>query len=123
MRFYVFHFDSRGFDVFHYDFPRVYLFALAVYSRACQPHYDLRGDLLGALSMWQRGLLKLIDLGYFEEFRVFLRGLEVKIHRDCLILWGSDVFFFWIHRNLIFLLNPDVSVMYGFWNIHRRCPI
>ena len=63
--FYVFHFDSRGFDIFHYDFPRVYLFALAVYSRACQPHYDLRGDLLGALSMWQRGLLKLIDLGYF----------------------------------------------------------
>ena len=85
MRFYVFHYDSRGFDVFHYDlrgfdilhydlrgfdilhydFPRIYLFALAVYSRACQPHYDLRGDSLGALSMWHRGLLKLIDLGYF----------------------------------------------------------
>ena len=61
----VFHYDLRGFDIFHYDFPRVYLFALAEYSRACQPHYDLRGDLLGALSMWQRGLLKLIDLGYF----------------------------------------------------------
>ena len=61
----VFHYDLRGFDIFHYDFPRVDLFALAVYSRACQPHYDLRGDSLGALSMWQRGLLKLIDLGYF----------------------------------------------------------
>ena len=50
--------------------------------------------------MWQRGLLNLI---YFER----------EIHRDCLILLSSDVFFFWIHRNLIFLLNPDVSVMYG----------
>ena len=36
-------------------------------------------------------------------------------------MWSSDVFFFWIHRNLIFLLNPDVSGMYGFWNIHRKC--
>ena len=59
--------------------------------------------------MWQRGLLNLI---YFER----------EIHRDCLLLWSSDVFFFWIHRNLIFLLNPDVSGMYGFWNIHRNCP-
>ena len=58
--------------------------------------------------MWQRGLLNLID---FEGW----------IHRDCLILWSSDVFFFGIHRNLIFLLNPDVSGMYGFWNIHRKC--
>ncbi len=72
-------------------------------------HYDLRGDSLGALSMWQRGLLNLIDL-------------EVEIHRDCLLLWNSDVFFFWIHRNLIFLLNPDVSGVCGFWNIHRKCP-
>ena len=40
--------------------------------------------------------------GVFEEFRVFLRGLEAKIHRDCLILWSSDVFFFWIHRNRLF---------------------
>ena len=59
--------------------------------------------------MWQRGLLNLIDL-------------EVEIHRDCLLLWNSDVFFFWIHRNLIFLLNPDVSGVCGFWNIHRKCP-
>ena len=59
--------------------------------------------------MWQRGLLNLI---YFER----------EIHRDCLLLWSSDVFFFWIHRNQIFLLNPDVSGMYGFWNIHRNCP-
>ena len=73
-------------------------------------HYDLRGDSLGALSMWQRGLLNLIDY-------------EGWIHRDCLILWSSDVFFFGIHRNLIFLLNPDVSGMYGFWNIHRKCPV
>ena len=51
-----------------------------------------------------------------------MRGLEAKIHRDCLILWSSDVFFWGIHRNLIFLLNPDVSGMYGFWNIHRKCP-
>ncbi len=50
-----------------------------------------------------------------------MRGLEAKIHRDCMILWSSDVFFFGIHRNLVFLLNPDVSVMYGFWHIHRRC--
>ena len=27
-----------------------------------------------------------------------------------------------IHRNLIFLLNPDVSGVCGFWNIHRKCP-
>ena len=40
--------------------------------------------------MWQRGLLKLID---FEGW----------IHRDCLFLWSSDVFFFKIHRNLMFL--------------------
>ena len=50
--------------------------------------------------MWQRGLLKLID---FEGW----------IHRDCLFLWSSDVFFFKIHRNLIFLGHPDVSGMYG----------
>ena len=48
--------------------------------------------------------------------------MEVKIHRDCMILWSSDVFFFWIHRNLIFLLHPDVSGIYGFWSIHRKCP-
>ena len=42
-------------------------------------HYDLRGDSLGALSMWQRGLLNLID---FEGW----------IHRDCLFLWSFDVF-------------------------------
>ena len=36
-------------------------------------------------------------------------------------MWNSDVFFFWIHRNLILLLNPDVSGMCGFWNIHRKC--
>ena len=59
--------------------------------------------------MWQRGLLKLI---YFER----------EIHRDCMILWSSDVFFFGIHRNLIFLLNLDVSGMCGFWTIHRKCP-
>ena len=53
---------------------------------------------------------------------MFLRDLEDKIHRDCLLLWSSDVFFFWIHRNLIFLLNPDVSGMCGFWTIHRKCP-
>ena len=33
-------------------------------------HYDLRGDSLGGLSMWQRGLLILVDL------RIFWRGLE-----------------------------------------------
>ena len=33
---------------------------------------------------------------------------------------SSDVFFFWIHRNLVSLLNPDVSGMCGFWNIHRK---
>ena len=47
--------------------------------------------------------------------------MEVKIHRDCLFLWSSDVFFLGIHRNLIFLLNPDVSGIYGFWSIHRKC--
>ena len=57
--------------------------------------------------VWQRGLLNLIDL-------------EGEIHRDYLLLWSSDVFFFWIHRNLIFLLNPDVSGMYGFRSIHRK---
>ena len=58
--------------------------------------------------MWQRGLLNLICF-------------EREIHRDCLLLWNSDVFFFWIHRNQIFLLNLDVSGMYGFWTIHRKC--
>ena len=38
-----------------------------------------------------------------------LMDLEGKIHRDCLFLRGSDVFFFWIHRNLVFLGHPDVS--------------
>ena len=80
----------------HFNFPRIYLLSLAVYSRASGVHYDLRGDSLGALSMWQRGLLNLID---FEGW----------IHRDCLILWSSDVFFFWIHRNMISLMHPDVS--------------
>ena len=42
-------------------------------------HYDLRGDTLGVWSMWQRGLLNMI---YFER----------EIHRDCLLLRGSDVF-------------------------------
>ena len=60
--------------------------------------------------MWHRGLLKLID---FEGW----------IHRDCLFLWSSDVFFFKIHRNLMFLRHPDVSGMCGFWNIHRKCLI
>ena len=35
------------------------------------------------------GLLNLIDF-------------EGKIHRDCLFLRASDVFFFKIHRNLLF---------------------
>ena len=60
--------------------------------------------------MWQRGLLKLID---FEGW----------IHRDCLILWSSDVFFGGIHRNLMFLGHPDVSGIHGFMHIHRKCPI
>ena len=60
--------------------------------------------------MWQRGLLKLID---FEGW----------IHRDCLFLWSSDVFFFKIHRNLMFLGHPDVSGIHGFMHIHRKCPI
>ena len=59
--------------------------------------------------MWQRGLLNLICF-------------EREIHRDCMILWSSDVFYFLIHRNLIFLWHPDVSGMYGFWNIHRKYP-
>ena len=63
-------------------------------------HYDLRGDSLGALSMWQRGLLNLIDY-------------EGWIHRDCLILWSSDVFFFLIHRNLVFLMHPDVFLYFS----------
>ena len=28
-------------------------------------HYDLRGDSLGVWGMWQRGLIKLMDFGYF----------------------------------------------------------
>ena len=60
--------------------------------------------------MWQRGLLNLIN---FEGW----------IHRDCLILWSFDVFFFWIHRNLVSLLNPDVSGIYGFMHIHRNSAI
>ena len=66
-------------------------------------HYDLRGDSLGVLSMWQRGLLNLIDY-------------EGWIHRDCLILWSSDVFFFLIHRNLVFLMHPDVFLSFSDMN-------
>ena len=73
-------------------------------------HYDLRGDSLGVWAKWHRGLLNLID---FEGW----------IHRDCLILWSFDVFFFKIHRNLMFLGHPDVSGMYGFMHIHRKCPM
>ena len=64
----------------HFNFPRCCLYSLVGYSRASGDHYDLRGDSLGALCMWQRGLLNLID---FEGW----------IHRDCLILGSSDVFF------------------------------
>ncbi len=78
------------------NFPRLYFHPLATYSRASENHYDLRGDSPGAGDMWQRGLLKLID---FEGW----------IHRNCLILGSSDVFFFLIHRNLISLMHPDVS--------------
>ena len=52
---------------------------LLVWRNSVVFHYDLRGDSPGALSMWQRGLLVLID---FEGW----------IHRDCLILGSSDVF-------------------------------
>ena len=34
-------------------------------------------------------------MGIFERrgvFEVFSRGLEVRIHRDCLFLWSFDVF-------------------------------
>ena len=93
----------------HLNFPRCCLYSLVGYFRASGDHYDLRGDLLGALCMWQRGLLKLID---FEGW----------IHRNCLLLWSSDVFFFGIHRNLMVLGHPDVSGMYGFMHIHRKCP-
>ena len=61
------------------------MFALAAYSRACQPHYDLRGDSLGVWGKWQRGLLNLINWGsilgedtselpIFVEFRCILFG-------------------------------------------------
>ena len=46
----------------HLNFPRCCLYSLVGYSRASGDHYDLRGDSLGAFSMWQRGLLNLIDL-------------------------------------------------------------
>ena len=72
-------------------------------------HYDFARRFASGGSMWQRGLLNLI---VFEGW----------IHRNCLFLWSSDVFFFWIHRNLMVLEHPDVSGMYGFWNIHRKCP-
>ena len=85
------------------NFPRLYPHPLAEYSRASGDHYVLRGDSLGALSMWQRGLLNLIDY-------------EGWIHRDCLILWSSDVFFFLIHRNLVFLMHPDVFLSFSDMN-------
>ena len=87
----------------HLNFPRCCLYSLVGYSRASGDHYDLRGDSLGALSMWQRGLLNLIDY-------------EGLIHRDCLILWSSNVFFFLIHRNLIFLMHPDVLLSFSDMN-------
>ena len=47
-------------------------------------------------------MLNLIDLWVFSRgegetvlegvFEVFSRGLEVRIHRDCLLLWNFDVF-------------------------------
>ena len=72
------------------------------------------------LWVFSRGEGETVLEGVFE---VFSRGLEVRIHRDCLLLWSSDVFFFWIHRNLVFMLNPDVSGIYGFFHIHRECTI
>ena len=59
-------------------------------------HYDLRGDSLGALSMWQRGLLILTD---FEGW----------IHRDCYYLYDSDVFLSFSDMNSLFsveFINP-----------------
>ena len=89
---------SRNFDVFH---------------------FDLRGDSLRMEVCGIAGCLICL-IGDFLEGG--WKVLEGWIHRDCLLLWSFDVFFFGIHRNLIFLLHPDVSGMCGFWNIHRKCP-
>ena len=62
-------------------------------------------DLVGELKF--EGLLHLMDL-------------EGKIHRDCLLLRRSDVFFFKIHRNQLIYRCSDVSEILTFCHIHRN---
>ena len=48
--------------------------------------------------MWQRGLLILFDWGGFGGVWKVLEGW---IHRDCLILWSSDVFHYDLRGDLL----------------------
>ena len=41
-------------DVFHINFPRIYLYSLAAYSRACQPHFNFPRFYLSALAAYSR---------------------------------------------------------------------
>ena len=57
-----------SFDVFFFGIHRncLFLWSSDVFLGGSDVfHYDLRGDSLGALSMWQRGLLNLFDWGFF----------------------------------------------------------
>ena len=90
----------RNPDVFQFNFPRIYLHPFAAYSRASRPHYDLRGDSLGVWSVWQRGLLNLIDL-------------EGEIHRDWEKLLNSDVL-------CLFLLARAGVCCEGMWVYSRE---
>ena len=70
------------------NFPRVYLFALAAYSRASMLHYDLRGDPPGVWGKWQRGLLNLINLG-----RILVEdtsGLPIFMEFRCILFWDTS---------------------------------
>ena len=68
-----------SFDVFFFGIHRncLFLWSSDVFLGGSDVfHYDLRGDSLGVLSMWQRGLLILVDLG------MFWRGLEGFVRMD-----------------------------------------
>ena len=70
------------------NFPRVYLFALAAYSRASMPHYDLRGDLPGVWGKWQRGLLNLINLGSILGENT--SGFPIFVEFRCILFWDTS---------------------------------
>ena len=84
----------------HFNFPRCCLYSLVAYSRASGDHYVLRGDSIRALSMWQRGLLILLDWGFWGGVwkwfgRMDTSGLPDFMEFRCIFLFDtseSDIF-------------------------------